>query len=1093
MVMCVMGQLLIAAPGRGQDRTKQTISLDYHNAAFTTVVKAIEQKSGLIVMYELTPVLERQQVTIAVKDKSVAEVLDLLVDGRMLKWSLKETDNIVRLERVIVPGPKSSADGLPSSDPPRLSGIIKDAQGNPLAGVTVVVRNSKILSSTNAEGYFSIPAKEGDVIICTYISCEPRMIRVTGDMQHLGSLGQIVMIQSASGLDEMVVIAYGTTTRRLATGSVSTVSGEEIERQPVSNALEALEGQAPGLFVSQSNGVTGSQMNVNIRGQISIGSGQVPLFIIDGVPFEETPINTLGNSSYAGVQGAAGFIDPMNSINPSDIESISVLKDGDATAIYGSRAANGVVLITTKKGKAGATKFDLNAYSGAGTVTHIMPMLGPSQYLTMRDEAFANDGTTPTVSSAPDLTVWDTTKSTNFDKKFMGNTAHQTDITGALSGGDQRLHYLFSNTLRHTSPTYPGDFGYNRYASHLSIDNTSLDGRFALTVSAFYTKESNNQPIADLTSEVYNLPPDYPLYNANGSLNWTGGFTNPISYQLQTSQFKSNNLLTNATLRYTVLPGLNAKVSLGYNNISQSNMLLSPLAAENPATSPLSSAIYSSNYVESYIVEPQLDYTKVLGKGKLTALAGGTWQQSNFVQPYFVQASGFPSDQLMSSWAAASTITSKSSGYTDYKYASGFARINYTWKDRYLLNVTGRRDGSSRFGPDRQWGNFGSAGAGWIFSGENWMKEKAPWLSYGKLRASYGTVGNDQIADYGYLSSYAVDPYSYGGTSIFPVRVANPKYGWETDHKIDLALETGFIKDRILLTADWFNNRTGNQLVMAPLSTQSGFSFYQANLPAVVESMGWEFELKTINIKGKSVSWTSSFNLTTTHNKLVSFPGLATTDYAGVFIIGKPINNYTGYHFTGLQNGIATVADLNKDGVITPGLEQTPEKGDYKIIGQSSPKFFGGFSNTVVYGQFRLDVLFQFVKQLKPDYRAVFPYSPVQPGAMINQDSKILSDGFKLSADVSSVASQAYLNYYLSSDAVYSDASFIRLKNINLAYDLPHSWLKAAKIKSAGVFVRGQNLLTITHYFGFDPETGGNSVPSLPPLKQIVAGIHCSL
>ncbi len=1095
MVMCVMAQLLIAAPGRGQDKTKQTISLDYHNAAFTTVVKAIEQKTGLIVMYELTPVIEKQQVTIAVKDMSVAEVLDLLVDGRMLKWSVKESDNIVRLERVEVPGPGPSAGSGMSSDPPRLSGIIKDAQGNPLAGVTIVVRNSKILSSTNAQGYFSIPAKEGDVIICTYISCEPRIIRVSADMQRLGSLGPIVLVQSVSGLDQTVVIAYGTTTRRMSTGSVSTVSGEEIQRQPVSNALEALEGKAPGLFISQSNGVAGSQMNVNIRGQISIASGQLPLFIIDGVPFQETPINQLGGSTYSqNVEGAAGPIDPMNSINPSDIESISILKDGDATAIYGSRGANGVILITTKKGKSGATKLDLNAYSGAGKVTRLMPMLDQSQYLTMRHEAFANDGTTPTASNAPDLTVWDTTKSTDFDKKFMGNTARQTDITAALSGGDQHLHYLFSNTLRHETPTYPGDFGYNRYSSHLSIDNTSLDGRFALTVTAFYTKESNNEPLMDLTNLVYNLPPDYPLYNANGSLNWTGGLTNPISYQLQTSNFKSNNLLANSTLRYTILPGLNAKVSLGYNNISQSNNLLSPVAAENPATNPLSMGTYSSNYVETYIVEPQLDYTKVLGRGKLTATVGGTWQQSDFAQPYFISASGFPNDQLLNSWIAASTINLKTNSYTDYKYASGFARINYTWKDRYLLNLTGRRDGSSRFGPDRQWGNFGSAGAGWIFSSENWMKEQAPWLSYGKLRGSYGTVGNDQIQDYGYLATYSSTPYTYGGAGINPTRVANPKYGWETDHKIDVALETGFIKDRILLTADWFNSRTGNQLVMAPLSGQTGFSYYEANLPAVVESMGWEFELKTINIKSKTVTWTSSFNLTAAHNKLVSFPDLAATDYAGVFVVGQPINNYTGYHFTGLQNGIATVADLNHDGVITQGLEQTSLKGDYRIIGQANPKYYGGFSNTVVYGQFQLDVLFQFVKQIKPDFRALPSYFVVQPGAMVNQDSHILSDGFKPSADVNSAASQAYANYYLNSDGVYSDASFIRLKNISLTYDLPHSWLKAAKIKSAGVFVRGQNLLTITHYFGFDPETGeGASGSTLPPLKQIVAGIHCSL
>ncbi|MES1250232.1 MAG: SusC/RagA family TonB-linked outer membrane protein, partial [Chitinophaga rupis] len=301
------------------------------------------------------------------------------------------------------------------------------------------------------------------------------------------------------------------------------------------------------------------------------------------------------------------------------------------------------------------------------------------------------------------------------------------------------------------------------------------------------------------------------------------------------------------------------------------------------------------------------------------------------------------------------------------------------------------RDGSSRFGPDRQWGNFGSVGAGWIFSSESWMKASAPWLSYGKLRASYGTIGNDQIQDYGYLSTYTTTPYSYSGTGILPARLANPNYGWETNHKVDLALETGFLKDRILLTATWFSSRTGNQLVSAPLSSQAGFTSYQANLPALLQSTGWEWELKTINIKGKDLTWTSSFNLTIPRNKLVSFPGLSKTIYAYSYIVGQPINNYNGYHFTGLTNGVATVADLNKDGSITQGLQQTL-KGDFYMLGLSSPKYYGGFSNTLQYGKFQLDILFQFVKQLKPGFRQS---NATAPGFMINQDSHILSDGFK--------------------------------------------------------------------------------------------------
>ena len=1088
MGLCCMVQLLTAAPGRGQDRTKMSISLDYHNAAFTTVIKSIEQKSGLIIMYELTPAIEKLKVSIAIKNRPVGEALDLLVAGRNLKWSLKQSENIIRLERVETKEQSLAvtANDTTVNNPLRLSGVVRDVQGRPLEGATIAVRNGKALATTNTAGFFTILAKEGDVLICTFISCEPRFINISTNMVHAGSIGEISMVQSISGLDEAVVIAYGTTSRRVATGSVSTISGEEVRRQPVSNLLQALEGKAPGLFISQSNGTPGSQMNISIRGQLSIASGKLPLFIIDGVPFVETPINTIASSTYSSLQGAAGLIDPMNSINPADIESISVLKDADATAIYGSRGANGVILITTRKGKSGATRFDLHAYTGAGKVPRTTPMFNLQQYLAMRNEAFANDKVTPTLSNAPDLKLWDSTISTDFNKQFIGGTAKQTEVTGAFSGGGDRLHYLFSNTFRNETTVYPGNFGYKRFASHLSVDNTSLNGRFAITASALYTKESNNQPLVDLAGRAYNLAPNYPLYNTDGTLNWTGGVTNPLSWVLQPAQFKSDNLLANTTLRYTLLPGLNAKVSLGYNKINQSYTLLTPRTAINPNTTTQSSATYSSNYVESFIVEPQLDYAINIGKGRLSATVGGTWQQSSYVQPYYVSASGFSNDNLMSSWIAASTINFKTSAYTDYKYASGFARINYAWKERYLLNITGRRDGSSRFGPNRQWGNFGSVGAGWIFNTETWMKEAAPWLSYGKLRASYGTIGNDQIMDYGYLSTFSSSNYSYGGAGIYPSRIANPDYGWETNHKVDVALETGFLKDRILLTATWFNSRTGNQLVNAPLSTQSGFAFYQANLPALLESTGWEWELKTTNIKTDKLLWTSSFNLTTVRNKLRSFPGLSKTSYAFSYIVGKPINTFNGYQFTGLDNGVATVADLSKDGKISQGLLET-QKGDFYMINTTGPKYYGGFSNSIQYKQFQLDILLQFVDQVKPGFRQA---NRNAPGTLVNQDAHILSDGFSPSTTAGTTASSAYLNYYLLSNASYSDASFIRLKNVSLTYELPASWLKAAKIKSAGIFVRGQNLLTLTSYFGYDPETAG---VSLPPLKQFIAGIHCSL
>lgn len=1070
--------LLIAAPGLGQGHVNKTISLDYQNTPLLTVIKAIERKADLVIMYELTPQLESEKVTISVKEKKVADILDLLTDGKDLKWSVKEPENVIRLEHIARP----LTPALPLiTATPRITGLVRDASGRPLAGASITVTGGKASATTDGWGMFGIEAREGDVIVISFVSHETLTIRVTAEIARKGSLGSIVLIQSVSGLDETVVIAYGTTTRRMATGNISTISADDIKRQPVTNVLQALEGRVPGLFVTQSNGLPGGQMNASIRGQLSISSGKLPLYIIDGVPFTETPIKTIGNSTYDNA-GAAGYIDPMNSINPSDIESISILKDADATSIYGSRGANGVVLVTTKKGRAGATRFDLNASTGAGKVTRMMPVLNLSQYLTMRRQAFANDNVTPNNSNAPDLTLWDTTKSTDFQKEFIGGTAHQSDLTASFSGGDQRIRYLFSGTYHRETTVYPSSAAYNRIATHLNVENTSLNGRFTVGVNAFYTKEKNNLPTADIT-RLYTLPPDYPLYAANGQLNWTGGIINPLSYLQQQFTMKSDNLLANAFLRYIILPGLSAKVSVGYNKLTQTTEVLYPRAATNPANAAASSGNFSTNYVENYIVEPQLDYIKNIGPGKLTVTAGGTWQSTVYAQPYYVSVSGFSNDQLMTSWAAASTVTLKTSGYTEYKYASLFARAGYALKDRYLLNLTARRDGSSRFGPAKQWGNFGSVGAAWIFTNEDWFKKAVPVVSYGKLRGSYGTVGNDQIRDYGYLATYSTFVYTYDASGIYPTRVANPAFGWESSRKAELGLEIGLLKDRIMLSTSWFSSRTGNQLVSAPLSSQSGFTSYQANLPALVESHGWEAELKTVNVKKRNFSWSSSFNITVPRNKLVSFPGLPGTIYAGVYVQGKSISTYNGYHYLGVINGVPTVEDVNKDGKITAGLSEN-NKGDYRMLYIATPYFYGGLSNTVQYKSLRLDVLFQFVRQMKGNIRSV------QPGAMSNQDTRILDEGFKPSMTAGSAASVGFNSYYYYSDAAISDASFIRLKNVSLTYDLPAGWLKSSKLKSGGVFVRAQNLLTITHYLGFDPETGGNA---LPPLRMIVGGINFSL
>ena len=417
----------------------------------------------------------------------------------------------------------------------------------------------------------------------------------------------------------------------------------------------------------------------------------------------------------------------------------------------------------------------------------------------------------------------------------------------------------------------------------------------------------------------------------------------------------------------------------------------------------------------------------------------------------------------------------------DYKYESGFGRLGYDWDGKYLISGNIRRDGSSRFGPDRQFGTFGSIAGAWIFSMEPFAKELFPWLSFGKIKTSYGTIGNDRIQDYQYEATWRSSVgASYGGIAgIVPTRIANADIQWEVTKKLDAAIELGFLKDRLFFAADLYRNRSGNLLGSTPLASQAGATSYYNNLPGLVQNKGIELELTSTNIKTRDFTWSTSINATVPQNKLLSFPNLKSTTYANTYVVGQSLNLAPAYHFTGFTNGIATVEDVNKDGVITSGLAANG-KGDVIIAGNTDPKIYGGLNNTFRYKGFQLDILFQGVK------RQGYDVLGVAPGKNYNMPEYLLNTPFKYTATAGTAASNAY-NYYAGSDAAFGDASFIRLKNVSLAYNVPAKLLKRMKLDAFQLYMHGQNLLTITHYKGLDPET---QAFNLPPLKMLIAGIR---
>jgi hypothetical protein len=551
--------------------------------------------------------------------------------------------------------------------------------------------------------------------------------------------------------------------------------------------------------------------------------------------------------------------------------------------------------------------------------------------------------------------------------------------------------------------------------------------------------------------------------------------------------------MSSLLVSYQLFRGLSAKISAGYTMLTMNEVSTVPVNSVDPAYGVTTGfASFADNTIHTWIAEPQLEYKRDIGKGKLTMLVGTTFQQ-NTQSGRSLYAFGFVNDALLENIGAASSVDVVSSSVTDYKYSAVFSRITYDLGERYLFNLTARRDGSSRFGPDKQFANFGAAGIGWIFSKEKIIAKKIPSLSFGKIRLSYGTTGNDQIGDYQYLNSYVSTSYPYQGVSgLYPSRLFNPDYSWEINKKLETGLDLGFFHDKILISGNYYRNRSSSQLVGYPLAPTTGFSSVQSNLAAVVQNAGMEFTVNTINIKTKDFIWKMSLNLTIPRNKLIAYPGLQNSSYATTYVIGKPLSVVQKFHYTGVDpiTGVYTFEDINKDGQITYPEDLTA----FKSITQN---YYGGLENIVEYGGLQLAVFFQFIKQSGKNY---LYNSFSAPGFFGNQPDVVLGRWQKpgdktnvqqFTESYSSPAYNAFASSQYEGDNAISDASFIRLKNISLSYRFPPSVLQRLRVAGLQVFLHGQNLLTLTHYIGLDPQ---NQSPGfLPPLRELTAGIQLTL
>lgn len=955
---------------------------------------------------------------------------------------------------------------------PPISGIIADANG-PLGGVNILVKNSWRGTQSDMDGLYEIAGQRSDTLVFSYLGYKIQEIAV-GNRTILN----VTMLPDATALDQVVVNAgYYKVSDREKTGSISRVTASEIEKQPVSNPLAAMQGRMAGVDIVQTSGVAGGGFDVRIRGRSSITSGNEPLYIIDGVPYNS---GSLADKGIAAEIIPGANISPLNAISPANIESIEVLKDADATAIYGSRGANGVILITTKKGKEGKTRFSISSSTGFAHIARKMELLNTQEYLAMRREAFTNDGISEYPEDAYDLNgTWDMNRYTDWQEELIGGTAETRQLQASISGGTAQTQFLLSGNYLKESTVYPGDFNYNRLNINSNINHKSLDDRFNLLFNVAYGIEKNNLPKVDLTYEAIILPPNAPaLYDENGEVNWENStWTNPIAALQSVYKNKTHTLLSNAVLSYEVFKNLGAKVNLGYGNTQLAESHVFPHTIYNPAwglDSGYSALSISNSNSEHYIVEPQLEWKRSFGNIKLNFLVGATFQRNTLDQQAF-GGYGFPDNSFIENLQAATTINVSNDTETEYSYQSFFSRLNISYREKIFLNLTARRDGSSRFGPGNKYGNFGAVGLAYLFSEELSL----PWLSLGKIRGSYGITGNDQIGDYQYLQSYILGNGSYDGNiGLEPARLYNPDFKWEENRKKEVALELGLWKNSLFLNFSYYQSRTSNQLINYVLPATTGFTSILANLDAVVENKGFEAEVESSIIRNENFSWKVGANLTVPKNTLLKFPGLEGSTYSNRFVIGESLTISKLYQVTGIdaETGLFTFKDFNGDGEIS-----SPE--DRKYIADLSPKFYGGLSNSFQYGNWGLDFLFQFVKKNALNQY----YYGLQPGMMYNQTADVL-DRWQQTGDNSFMQQygtgsnfESYLAFsrFSQSNGAVSDAAFVRLKSLELSYTLP---IEKAGNTSCRIALQGQNLLTFTKFKGGDPE---RTIGFLPSLRMI--------
>ncbi len=961
-----------------------------------------------------------------------------------------------------------------------LSGRVLDADGGALPGTTVQERGTTNGATTGADGRFSLSVQPSATLVISSVGFTTQTIAV-GDRTNL----EIKLAASTTALNEAVVVGYGSQSKADLTGSVVQLSSKDVGNQPVQSFEQSIQGKAAGVFIESSSGKLGQGIRVRVRGVSSISGDTQPLYVVDGIPVLADNLSS-----------TAAATNPIADINPNDIESISVLKDASASAIYGSRASNGVVLVTTKRGKAGATRFNIGFQTGLSSPTNKREFLNNQEYVTLLTEALVNSGRSAARNTAR-LRAYAAdaanplTYNTNWqDEAFQRAPFQQYDLN--TSGGNEKTKFFISGQYSDQKGIIVGN-AFQRINVRFNLDQQATD-KLSFGINTGVSRSVNNRipndnafsspmqivalsPITPLTDPRTGLLSgsfdpatgtpnfNFPFYY-NPLLNIVGGFYNTTSYRV----------LGNVYAQFKLTPDLLFRSELGTDLISQNeDQKLGVITSRN--SNPTNGSGFNANAVNTrIIVNNYLAFRKTLAEQHAVDLTIGTSFERGQTTGNSVQGTQFPSDAYRT-LSSSSTLTSGSSFNTANTLVSYFARGSYAFAGKYLLSASARLDGSSRFGPNQRYGLFPAASVGWVISEESFLKNNTT-LSLLKLRASYGRTGNQGFGNFAWrgLFTGAAGYVGLGGQA--PQQLGNSDLAWESTLQADGGLEFGFFGGRISGEVDVYQKRTDNLLLFQPVPASTGFTGRNFNV-GQLENRGIEFVLTTRNIQG-DFNWTTSFNAALNENKILNLNG---PDILGSFLnrvrVGQPLGVFVGPEYAGVDpaKGDAlyflntTLADGRVDRTTTTNInDATPV-----VVGNPNPRWTGGLTNTFSYKGIDLSATLvgTFGNQIF-DGGAQF-YSVGFNNGPDNQTRDQLNRWQK-PGDITDVPRANYLSGNGSglSSRFVRNGDYVRLRTMVLGYNLPAAVAQRGFLQSARVFVQALNLLTFTKYKGWDPEVSAD-------------------